>query len=69
MSGNFTVPESGHPGKNDGWWKKAVHDNGGRIRRRSGERNGTEQVRWRGENTTDSIGVGTAGSDTCAAPG
>jgi len=48
---------------------QAVHKNGGRIRRRSDERNGTEQVRWRDENMIDSSDFGTAGSDTCAAPG
>ena len=41
-------------------------------RRIGGERNGTEQQqvrrRRRGANTTDSSGVGTAGSDTCVAP-
>ena len=48
--------------------KEAIHDNGGRIRRHNGGRNGTEQVRWHGGNTTDSIDDGTAGSDTCAVP-
>ena len=52
-------------------WKHrpTVHNNGGRVRGRSDERNGTEQVRWRAESMIDSSDVGTVGSDTCAAPG
>ena len=45
--------------------EEAIYD----VRRRIGERNGTEQVRWRVGNMIDSSGVDTADSDTCVAPG